>query len=668
MTLHTSKSRGFSLIEVMIAVLVLAIGILAVSKLQTSLLRSGSDANKRSIAANIAQKKIDDLRRFVEISTLDDWNDLAVNSVTSLKYPISLAFNNIADNEGGRIQPGPISSGNDVFNLSWTTDNYYYNGLNQIATTAAVAPDVSFKLAHVVVSWDGIGDDTNNVVSFDTFIHAYDLTNTTLGGSPASTGTPGPVAKYDPLGAPDVIDIDVDTGKLRQTSKPLPDVVSDENTLVQFEVVTYHQDGSDFIADRKEEFITASCNCELTNSDATSSDMLSTGIGYTPAHALWDGVTRSDQLGNQLNKDTATETNNDSAATNLCVVCCRDHHDHTSSPIKYVEGTTSGNHPHYKADGSIATVGEEYVESCRLKRIDGVFRAFQDWNLKDITVMDRASLADGNQLQTDYVDYQKNFILNNVASVGGTPTKPALRSPVSMTLGAQQQLEARGIYIDNVYDVGGNPNPASYLTYVQSASKTDRLEVIPFAEVNLTLLAAWASDTPTNVTVTNEDADTVVDPVNDYYGTFSRGWASALNQATPGADITTTMRDDNHGLTQVVATSPSPNNLDDTLTVNVGASAGAITVSGTYEITYPLGNTGSPTISPAGDCNLQGNPSTYTCSFNSPWTGTIQIAVNITTGQKTKRCSGSSVAFGASGLTTNTTHNFASFACDQPPL
>lgn len=664
MTSPTSKKNGFSLIEVMIAVLVLAIGILAVSKLQTSLLRSGSDANKRSVAASIAQKKIDDLRRFVEITTLDDWSSLddvpgsSLEYGTSLKYPLSLAFDNIADNEGGRIYPGPIKSGNDVFNLSWTTDNYYYSGVNQIATTTAVAPSVSFKLAHVVVTWDGVGDNTNNVVSFDTFIHSYDLSNTSLGGTPASTGTPGPVAKYDPLGAPDVIDIDVDTGKLRQTSKPLPDVVSDENTLVQFEVVTYHQDGSDFIADRKEEFITASCNCELATS----------GLGNTPGYVLWDGVNRDDELGYEMNKATATETNNDSAAVNVCNVCCRDHHDATTSAIKYVAGTTTGDHPHYKADGSVANVGEEYVESCRLKRIDGVFRAFQDWNLKDITVMDRASLADGNQLQTDYVDYQKNFILNYVASVGSTPTKPTLRSPVSMTLGAQQQLEARGVYIDNVYDVAGGENPSSYLTYIQSASKTDRLEVIPFAEVNLSLLASWDSNNPTNVTVTNEAADTVVDPVNDYYGTFSRGWASALNQATPGADITATMRDDNHGLTQIVATSPSPNNLSDTITVNVGASAGAITVSGTYGITYPLGNTGSPTISPASECNLQGNPSTYTCSFNSPWTGTIQIAVNIKTGQKTKRCSGSSTSFGASGLTTNTTHNFASFACDQPPL
>ncbi|PHS72763.1 MAG: hypothetical protein COB22_04070 [Cycloclasticus sp.] len=653
MTLHTSKNSGFSLIEVMVAVLILAIGILAVSKLQTSLLRSGSDANNRSVAASIAQKKIDDLRRFVEISTLDDWSDLAVNSVTSLKYPISLAFDNIDDNEGGRIQAGTIYSGNNAFNLSWTSDNYYYTGLNQVATTTAVASSVSFKMAHVVVTWDGVGDDTNSVVSFDTFINSYDLSYTALGGAPASAGTPGPVAKYDPLGAPDVIDILVDSAQDRQTSKPLPDVVSDDNTLVQFEVVTYHQDGSDFVADRKEEFLTASCKCDLATS----------GLGNTPGYVLWDGVNRDDKLGNEINKATATETNNDSAAKNVCNVCCRDHHDDTASTIKYVAGTTTGDHPHYKANGTVASSGDEYVESCRLKRIDGVFRAFQDWSLKDLTVMNRADLTDGSQLQTEYVDYQKNFILNYVASAGGTATKPTLRSPVSMTLGAQQQLEARGVYIDNVYDVAGSENPASYLTYVQSASHTDRLEVIPFAEVNLSLLASWSSDNPTNVTVTNEPADTVVDPVNDYYGTYSRGSVDALVQATPAADITATIRDDNDGLTQIIST-PGPTNLSDTITINVGASAGLISISGTFAVTYPLGNTGSPTVSSTdGPCLITGG-NNYTCSnLVAPWTGSVQVSVAVTTGKPSKRCSGVSATYAVSNLLTNDTNNFASFAC-----
>ena len=652
MTLQKSKNTGFSFIEVMLAVLVLGVGILAVSKLQTSLIRSGSDANKRSVAASIAQKKIDDLRRFVEISTLDNWNNLAVNSVTSLKYPLSLAFDNISDNEGGRILPGAINVGNDAYNLSWTTDNYYYSGVNQIATTTAVASSVAFKHAHVKVTWDGAGNTTNNVVSFDTFIHAYDSSYTVLSGQ-NSTGSPGPVAKYDPLAAPDVIDIAVDTGVLRQTSKPLPDVVSNNNTSVKFEVVTYYQNGSDFIADRKEEFVTTSCKCTLSGTP---------GLGYSPSYVLWDGVNRDDELGTQINKATAIETNNDSAVENICEVCCRDHHDDNASVIKYVAGTTVGDHPHYKVDGTLASAGDEYIESCRLKRIDGVYRVFQDWNLKNLTLMNRADLTNGSPLQTQYTNYQKDFLLNYVASVGSAPNRPPLRSPVTMTLNAQQQLQSRGIYIDNVYDAAKNENPASYLTYIQSASKTDRLEVIPFAEVNLSLLTFWNSDNASVVSVTNEPADTIVDPVNNYYGTYSRGWVDALVQTTTATNITAFIRDDNDGLTQIIST-PSPTTLDDTVAINVAPSAGAITISGTYSIDFGTNNTASPYISISnGTCNFQGG-NMYTCNVTAPWTGTIQISVDVTTGKPTLRCSGQSTVFSGSGLISDTTHNFAQFSC-----
>ena len=56
-----TKSHGFSLIEVMIALLVLAVGILGISKLQGTLIRNTSDANQRTVAVSVAQQKIDDL-------------------------------------------------------------------------------------------------------------------------------------------------------------------------------------------------------------------------------------------------------------------------------------------------------------------------------------------------------------------------------------------------------------------------------------------------------------------------------------------------------------------------------------------------------------------------------------------------------------------------------
>lgn len=665
------KHKGFSLIEVMLAVLVLSIGILAVSKLQTSLIRSGADANDRAVAANIAQRKINDLRRFVylttsEISTPIEWDSLTVDSVTSLKYPVSLAFTNIETNKGGRIQAGDIANGSNTYNLSWTSDDYYYSSTNSIATTTPTSDGPAFKKVHIVVAWDGIGNNTNNVVSFDTIIDSYSFTNSDLATVTAVPGS-SPQVKYNPLAAPDVIDIDVGGGKLRQTTKPLPTVLGGgDNTLVDFTVVTYQPDGSDSIADREEEFRTVDCTCELSDS---------TDYAYPPGHILWDGADRDDNVLPKIDKVTASATNdNDSDAEFSCEICCRDHHDDDASTIKYVAGTTSGNHDHYKTDGSIASAGDEYVESCRLKRIDGVFRVFQDWSLKDITVMERASLADGKQLQTDYVNYQNDFILNSVTTANTiTYNKPTLRSPVSMALNESAQFEARGVYIDNVYDSSGNENPASYLTHVASASKIDRLEIIPFAEVNLSLLASWDSDNPTNASVTNEPANTIVDPDNNYYGQYSRGLVTAKIPST-SANITAKMRDDNHGLTQVSAISPSPTYVSDSVNINVGVAGTPFTMTGTFSFSYPDNYPNNPNkgsiniiITGGGSCSISGN--SYTCDVDGPWDGELYISVSHPAGGGGKNaynaCSGTSDTYSpVVPISSDPMHDFPSFTCD----
>jgi len=679
----TYKQKGFSLIEVMLAALVLGIGILAVSKLQTSLIRSGSDANHRAVAANIAQRKINDLRRFVyltttEISTPIEWDDLAVNADTGLKYPLSLAFTNIATDKGGRIQAGDISNGNDVYALSWTSDSYTYAASDSIATLAGASDDIAFKRVHVVVQWDSVGDTTNNVVSFDTIVDSYNFANTNLGSATASAGT-GPQVIYNPLAAPDVIDIDVGGGKKRQTSKPLPTVLGGgDNTMVDFTVVTYHSNGSDSIADREEEFRTVDCKCELSGS---------TGYAYPPGHVLWDGADRDDNVLAKIEKVTATATNNnDSDAELACDACCRDHHDYDydsdpdkSSDVTYVEGFTGSDHPHYNASGGlVSSPGTEYVESCRLKRIDGIFRVFQDWSLKDITVMERASLFDGAPLQTAYTDYQNDFILNAVTpSHTITHLRPALRSPVTMSANEVSQFEARGVYIDNVYDLNGNENPGSYLAYVASASKEDRLERIPFAEVNLSLLASWSSSDNTNVDVSNDPAITIVDPDNNYYGSYSRGLVTAL-VASSAEDITAAMRDDNHGLTQVSVIAPSPTILDDTVRINVGVAGTPFALTGdlpsisSWPANYP-NNKNSAVFTMhitdgSGACVIS-NQGGYTCPVEGPWDGTLFITVTHPAGSQGQdswsACSGDSLVYSpASPISTDPGYVFSDFSCN----
>ena len=666
---YKTKPQGFSLIEVMLAVLVLSVGILAVSKLQGTLIRNGSDANQRTVATSIAQRKIDDIKSFSKLKadTGVAWSDalVAATPQTEVAYQHITGDGDLSTytETGGLILPSDsIIVGPTVYSLNWTVQDYWHTTAALSAPTITEptpAPATSdFKNIIVTVGWvDETG--TTQSISLDTVVDAYAPSLTELSDNSQNGGTP-PSASYTPEAAPDVIDIAVDlgTGKNRQTSKPLPDAVktgADSNTIVSFEVITYSPDGDNgFFADRQEEFTTVDCHCNLS---------ASTSLGYPPGHIIWDGVDRYDNVAELMNKATATQVNNANAAEDLCQTCCRDHHDDNASSVKYVTGTTSGDHPHYKADGSAAASDEEYIESCRLKRIDGILRVFQDWSLKDITVMERNALFDGSQLQADYVAYQKDFILDTVASAGTGIVKPTLRTPVTMTLGSQQQLEARGLYIDNVYDLSGTENPTTYLTYIQSASKTDRLDIIPFTEINLSLLAGWNSSNSGNVSVTNDAIATIADPVNNYYGTYSRGWVSALAIASPAADITATIQDGNDGLTQIGLT-PS---LSDTITINVGPSAGAITISGTYDITFPSAKTAIPTISiSSGSCVLP-DPlfplvnNTYTCSVTAPSSETIEIAVKVN-GSPSERCEGSTTYI-APNISVDTTHNFSSFAC-----
>ncbi|MGB1988896.1 MAG: hypothetical protein ACPHPA_00145 [Cycloclasticus pugetii] len=525
-----------------------------------------------------------------------------------------------------------------MYSLSWTSDAYTYPTTNSIATLAGVSDESAFKRVHVVVRWDGVGDNTNNVVSFDTIIDSYDFENTDLASTVATPGA-GPQAKYTPLAAPDVIKIGVGDDKLRETDKPAPVVYSGgDNTLVDFSTITYRQDGSDFIKEREEDFRTVDCSCTFS-SDAEA---------YPPAHILWDGVNRKDYVGQKILKTTATEDNNDSAVVELCTACCRDHHDYDyasdpdkSSDVRYVEGT-GGDHKHYNSSGTYVSSGD-YVESCRFKRVDGVFRVFQDWDLKDIIVAEQVKFADGQDVQTQYKAFLSDFILNSVTTANAiTNLKPTIQSPVSISLNASTQLAARGIYIDNVYDFSGQEKPASYIEYIASASKTDRLDIIPFTEINLTLLAQWNSSNPGNVLVTNEAIDTIPDPANNYYGAYSRGYINALNPTT--ADITASLRDNNDGLTQLTyPPTATYTNLSDTVRVNVGAAGSSFTLSFNWPpILYPAGGekfadttiiiTNTATNVQEDDCNTSSGDSAtspVTCTVNDPWSGIVTLHTEI---------------------------------------
>jgi len=496
---HTySTSSGFSLIEVMLAVLVLSIGILAVSKLQTTLIRSGGDANHRATAASIAQKKINDLRRFVYITTSDistpvEWDGLAANSVTSLKYPLSLAFAHIDDNKGGRIQAGDIASGSDTFTLSWTSDDYYYSTVNSIATLTAVADDPSFKKVHIVVRWDGVGDNTNSVVSFDTIVDSYSFVNTNLGGATVTGGT-GPVVAYDPLAAPDVIPVELGIGELlKETSKPLPDVSKKgDSTMVKFETVTYNSQNN---TQRREEFRTLACKCKTSGSTKTSS--------YLFGYVTWDNIegtitdittTINLSVSDQISK-VAVDNGGGEDQDDACTFCCRDGAD---------------------------LAGDFKV--CRLKRIDGVLRITDPWKLVGFNMIPASYFNDSDGLSgmtttlqdaniSKYSSYVTTLVRDILAATGSSAALNSyatidlsfINSTTNFTNNAgsidhllfddgsanHRNIQVRGVYMD--YPPSGIFTQITNQTTHYSAADVP-LDRVPFYEVNLTQLAGWVPD------------------------------------------------------------------------------------------------------------------------------------------------------------------------------
>ncbi len=79
--------RGFSIIEIAAAILVFAVGMLALSYLQTSLTRSQSDSNNRAVATNYAEQIIEQARGFSAVDPNGDASAPAYGNITEQNLP-----------------------------------------------------------------------------------------------------------------------------------------------------------------------------------------------------------------------------------------------------------------------------------------------------------------------------------------------------------------------------------------------------------------------------------------------------------------------------------------------------------------------------------------------------------------------------------------------------
>ncbi len=502
---NQGNRRGFTFVEVLVALVIIAVGVAGLVSLQRMFIQSSTRAAERTAAMELAQEKLEELR-FVEYA------DLATGSETATREGKSFAVN-------------------------WTIADRYWSAGGWVPSSDPSAPDPlppepDIKSVTVTVSWTeraGAADSLDMEAWFSK-IESRD------GGLVVTQPNPRqqPSVTYNPGAAPEVIAVRLTEDgsateyQVKETTKPTPQVAKRGNKLqVTFDTVTYDEATQ---TQRIEDFVTVNCSCRFVGVGNT---------GRTPARLILEGdYLVLDPNGAQL----ATKMVGEPADTDqpeLCSLCCRDHHDSNEmvesgnvyrSEVAFSR-LPSGDHRHFtNVNGYLQQAGlnDVYEESCRMRRVDGYYVTYPDWDLKAVTAMSSEYLVNA-ATSGSYTDYVRSVVKALV--LGQSLPSPPTDRDIEVVPGAYQMI-GRAIYLDRM--TGAHRN--AVISAIE-AGEADWLTKVPFYEVNLTLLGDWSSNNPTVATITNEPIETIVDPENAYYGTYSRGRLQTVSGGSATVDI-----------------------------------------------------------------------------------------------------------------------------------
>lgn len=553
------QQAGFSLLEVVLAIAVFAFGMLALVQLQTGLARSSSDANTRTVAANIAEEVVERARGFTQIEADADNLRMDYNEIASY----------------GAVDT--VERGGYEYSVNVLVEDHYWDPDTESFTTEAPVGIVNsdFKTMDIVVMWRGLegGESFSNHDSIEfgaggglRIVEAIPSTPGLLGALVAAdkdaVGTP-PV-EYHPGENPDVIrlTLNADGDRFKEATSPAPQVFRDDKVETWFDVVTYSQvlDEATFL--RREEFVAITCECTLNTSPAAAD------YGLKPT--LWNGVTYTE--GAKVAKPIGTVPNVQQSG--YCTVCCRDHHDGGGNGLEDVynidnAGGPNSDHEHFARDnrGEILETpvihGGRYLEACRLVRKDGFMRVTQDAHQGALIGFPEGYL-DFDEGVTAYSEYVTDAVSEyytadnpitlpqpNPPDASSTHVFPARTQfdgtyLPSATLGNSQQLRARAVYTDYLTSAAQAVIDECFPVESRTAdcmapNATSELEIYPFFDLQMTWLARWTATLNNVVSISNEPIETD--------NTHDRGVVQLVGAAAGQSQVTITSHHGNLGLT-----------------------------------------------------------------------------------------------------------------------
>jgi len=622
------SARGFSLIEVLIAVVVISVGLLALASLQLTLIRSSSDTKTQSLATALAKQKLEVLLSYQTMGGQDN------GCISPSAGSTNTCYRAIQDEASAAVDGDPSVAGNQPiggvnFSRAVTVQRYVYDKSTGIQSFVLQGSDTAldstlltspvtylagkeFKRIIVTTSWIDAAGVPRSVVTEDA-INAIEPSDSAA-VSKFSKGIKARKAKsiiVNPGSVAGVIPIAIGNGSDTAATNPRPIIVSQgqNSTTVEtrFDVYTYVAlNGGSATAQSRVETAVVGCKCALTN--ATHSANRPT---------FWDGSEYTTPTTAANIPVSAPLTGNSVTQSTLCTACCRDHFDPSGVAGEKFDPRRTP-HNHYLASdlGTVVDASNpgNYSESCRLIRVDGVFYVATEPYDDHYGLLATPSIANSSSAatitdmvpatgtgsvselyQTFVINYLKQRFVtttgyNTVLDPTSVTGYSSLQTPATATIDSAtmpQYMHSRGLLIDylsaealaaitkvkadcaamNV--ILANSCPADML-------QTNVLKVLPFTSINSTELAKWASSDATKIGV-NELTDLSESIDNAYPASGKATYISgATNLAVTG---TTTIQGTSAGLAITPQVFPanaytgSMYSMSDTQPFQIGANA-----------------------------------------------------------------------------------------------